>query len=349
MQQTQTTRPVRPKQPFYLRLTGGDSYIFRLLLIAILLFVAFSLALPGRFATVANLRSMAVQFPEYGILALGIFIAMITGGIDLSAVGTANLSAIFAALTLTRLAGEGGAIAPPVAVAMAIAVALVVGTVTGLFNGFLIAHVGIVPILATLGTMSLYMGFGYVITGGPAVQTTQLAFIGNGNLLGIPVPFILFIILALLVWLMLSRTAFGFRIYMVGSNAEAARFSGIDNRRVLMRTYWVAGLLAALGGLVFLARTNQGKPDYGESFVLLAVLISILGGVGYSGGSGKVLGVVLAIFCLQILSSGINVLLLTYSGSSAATFFKQFAWGALLLLAMVINTMNQRRLERAST
>jgi simple sugar transport system permease protein len=348
MQQTQTTRPARPKQPFYLRLTGGDSYIFRLLLIAILLFIAFSLALPGKFATVANLKSMAVQFPEYGILALGIFLAMITGGIDLSAVGTANLSAIFAALTLTRLAG-GGDITNLVAVGAAVAVALVVGTVTGLFNGFLIARVGIVPILATLGTMSLYMGFGYVITGGPAVQTTQLAFIGNGQLLGIPIPFILFIILALLVWLLLSRTAFGFRIYMVGSNAEAARFSGIDNARVLVRTYWVAGLLAALGGLVFLARTNQGKPDYGESFVLLAVLISILGGVGYSGGSGKILGVVLAIFCLQLLSSGINMLLLTYSGSSAATFFKQFAWGALLLLAMVINTLNQRRQERAST
>ena len=343
MQQTETTRPARPKQPFYLRMTGGDSYIFRLLLIAVLLFVAFSLALPGKFATVANLKSMAVQFPEYGILALGIFLAMITGGIDLSAVGTANLSAIFAALTLTRLAGSGD-INNLVAVGAALAVALVVGTVTGLFNGFLIARVGIVPILATLGTMSLYMGFGYVMTGGPAVQTTQLAFIGNGAIAGIPVPFILFILLALIVWTILSRTAF-----MVGSNAEAARFSGIDNARVLLRTYWVAALLAALGGLVFLARTNQGKPDYGESFVLLAVLISILGGVGYSGGSGKVLGVVLAVFCLQILSSGINMLLLTYSGSSAATFFKQFAWGALLLLAMVINTLNQRRLERAST
>ena len=152
-----------------------------------------------------------------------------------------------------------------------------------------------------------------MVTGGPAITTTQLAFIGNGTLL------------AGIFALILKRTAYGFNVYMLGSNPVAARFSGINSRQVLIRTYWLAGLLAGIAGVVFLARANSAKADYGESFVLLSVLISILGGVSYTGGFGAVSGRVLAVFCLQFLSTGLNILLLDLSGSSAAIFFCQFA------------------------
>ncbi len=324
-----------------------DSQTLRLLVIAIVLFIGFSLVLPGQFFTFRNMQSMAVQFPEYGILAFGIFLAMLTGGIDLSIVGAANLSAILAALVLTRLSGDGGAGMPlGLTIPLAMLVALVTASACGLFNGFLVARIGITPILATLGTGSLYTGLSFVITGGPAIITTQLAFIGNGDILGLPIPVIVYIVMAIVISIMLNRSVFGFNVYMLGTNATAARFSGINATRVLLRTYWLSGVAAGIAGIVFLARTNSAKPDYGASFILLSVLIAILGGVRYTGGFGTVSGMILAVLSIQFLSTGLNLLMLQLFPSSAAIFFRQFAWGALLLLVMVLNFYDEKRRNR---
>ncbi len=324
-----------------------DSQTLRLLVIAIVLFTVFSVVLRDQFFSVRNLQSMTVQLPEYGILAFGIMIAMLTGGIDLSIVGAANLSAIVAALILTRLAPvESGGWPLTLVIPLAIVAALVVGALCGLLNGFLVSKVGIVPILATLGTGSLYTGLSFVITGGPAITTTQLAFIGTGTLLGLPIPMIVFIAIVVVGSIMLNRSAFGFNVYMLGTNARAALFSGINTTRVLLRTYWLAGMAAGIAGVVFLARTNSAKPDYGSSFILLSVLIAILGGVSATGGFGTVSGMVLAILSIQFLSTGLNMLMLNLFPSSAAIFFRQFAWGALLLLVMVLNYYVEQRRNR---
>ena len=342
MQQTST------RNSFMSRLMG-ENQTLRLFIITLVIFFGFSLVLGDKFFSIRNLQSMAVQFPEFGILAFAIMITMLTGGIDLSIVGTANLSAIAAALVLTRLSGEGGAGLPLEAtIPLAILVALMVASVCGLFNGFLVAKIGIVPILATLGTGSLYTGLSYVITGGPAITTTQLAFIGNGSVAGMPIPVIVFIILAIAFSVMLNRTSFGFNVYMFGTNARAALFSGINDVKVLVRTYWLAGLVAGIAGIIFLARANSAKPDYGASFILLTVLIAILGGISSTGGFGTVSGLVLSILSIQFLSTGLNMLMLQLSGSSAAIFFRQFAWGALLLLVMVVNYYVEQRRQRVT-
>jgi simple sugar transport system permease protein len=327
----------------------GENQTLRLFIITVVIFAGFSLVLGDKFFSIRNLQSMAVQFPEFGILAFAIMITMLTGGIDLSVVGTANLSAIAAALVLTRLSGDGGAGVPlGVTIPLAMVVALVVSSLCGLLNGFLVSKVGIVPILATLGTGSLYTGLSYVITGGPAITTTQLAFIGNGSLAGLPIPVIVFVVLAIIFAVMLNRTSFGFNVYMLGTNARAALFSGISDVRVLVRTYWLAGLVAGIAGIIFLARANSAKPDYGASFILLTVLIAILGGVSYTGGFGTVSGLVLSVLSIQFLSTGLNMLMLQLSGSSAAIFFRQFAWGALLLLVMVVNYYVEQRRQRGT-
>ncbi|MCS6826007.1 MAG: ABC transporter permease [Caldilinea sp.] len=327
----------------------SENQTLRLFIITALIFVAFSLLLGERFFSVRNLQSMAVQFPEFGILAFAILITMLTGGIDLSIVGAANLSAIVAALILTRLSGDGGAGVPLEAtIPLAMVAALAVASLCGLFNGFLVSRIGITPILATLGTGSLYTGLSYVITGGPAITTTQLAFIGNGTIAGVPIPVIVFIALAVAFAVMLNRTSFGFNVYMLGTNPRAALFSGIHNERVLMRTYWLAGLVAGIAGIIFLARANSAKPDYGATFILLTVLIAILGGVRYTGGFGTVSGLVLSVLSIQFLSTGLNMLMLQLSGSSAAIFFRQFAWGALLLLVMVVNYYVEQRRQRST-
>jgi simple sugar transport system permease protein len=328
-----------------------DSQTLRLGVIAIVIFAAFSLALHDQFFSVRNLQSMAVQLPEYGILAFGIMLAMLTGGIDLSIVGAANLSAIVAAMILTTLApAEGGGMSLALAIPLALLGALLVGSLCGLFNGFLVSKIGITPILATLGTGSLYTGLSFVLTGGPAIGTTQLAYIGNGTILGLPITFIVFVVVAAVLSVILNRSVFGFNVYMLGTNARAALFSGINSTRVLIRTYWLAGLLAGIAGIIFLSRTNSAKPDYGTSFILLSVLIAILGGINPNGGFGTVSGMVLAILSIQFLSTGLNMLALDLFPSSAAIFFRQFAWGALLLLVMVINYyVEQRRNRTVST
>jgi len=327
----------------------GDSQALRLLVITLLIFVGFSLVLGDKFFSIRNLQSMAVQFPEFGILAFAIMITMLTGGIDLSIVGTANLSAIAAALLLTRLSGEGGAgLALELSIPLAMVAALAVASACGLLNGLLVARAGITPILATLGTSSLYTGLSYVITGGPAITTTQLAFIGNGTVAGVPIPVIVFVVLAVVFAVLLNRTSFGFNVYMLGTNLRAALFSGIDDVKVLMRAYWLAGVVAGIAGIIFLARVNSAKPEYGSSFILLTVLIAILGGIRYTGGFGTVAGLVLSVLTIQFLSTGLNMLMLELSGSSAAIFFRQFAWGGLLLAVMVVNDYVERRRQRVT-
>lgn len=322
-----------------------DPAVSRLMVITALIFLAFSLYLGQGFYGIQNLRSMAVQFPEFGILALAIMLAMITGGIDLSVVSIANLSAIAAALVLTRLGGDGG-LPAGLLIPLAFVVALITGSLCGLVNGVLISRVGIPAILATLGTSSLYTGFSYVITGGPAITTTRLSFIGNQSPLGIPYPVIIFALLVVILWFVLNRTVFGFNLYMFGTNETAARFSGIDKVSLLTRTYWLAGVLGAVAGIVFLGRANSAKPDYGTTFVLLSVLICILGGVSFNGGAGSIGGVVLAILSVQFLRTGLNAIMPNIVGGSEAIYFANLAWGALLLGVMVLNYYSGQRAQR---
>lgn len=340
MEQTASPKTTSKRLPF-------DFYTLRLFIIALVIFIAFSLLLPGKFLTIRNMQSMAVQLPEFGILAFAIMITMLTGGIDLSVVGAANLSAIVAALILTGLNGDGGAgMSLALVIPLAILGALIVGSICGLFNGFLVSRIGITPILATLGSGAIYTGLSFVITGGPAITTTQLALIGNGSLLGLPIPMIVFILGVVAFVVILNRTVFGFNVYMLGTNPTAALFSGINSDSVLMRTYWLAGLIGGVAGIIFLARTNSAKPDFGASFILLTVLIAILGGVSYTGGFGTISGLVLAVLSIQFLSTGLNMLMLEWFPSSAAIFFRQFAWGGLLLAVMVLNTYTEKRRSR---
>jgi len=318
--------------------TNGTSV--RLLVIVIALFVLFSLLRPDAFPTFRNIQSMAFQASEIGILAIAVAITMLTGGIDLSINSTANLTAVLSALILTNI----GPSSPALAMVLAIGAALIIGPLCGAFNGFLVAYVGIPPILATLGTLTLYQGIGTVITKGAAIfGIPEFQWLGNGEIAGIPFPFIAFLVIAAAVGVILSRTKYGFEVYLLGTNPVASRFSGINNRSVLMRTYIMSGLLSALAGLIILGRTNAARVDFGESYVLLAIMICVLGGINPSGGMGRIFGVVLAMIALQFLSTGMNMALFTSSG---ANFFKEAAWGATLLIVLLVEYFSNRQRQR---
>ncbi len=326
----------------------ADGNILRLFIACVAIFVGMSILKPDVFPTAENFLSMGSQFPEIGILAMAIMITMLTGGIDLSVVSIANLSGVLAALVIRALIpadAEAGQVM--MGLAAAITAAFLSGALAGLINGALVAYVNLTPILATLGTMTLYTGLTVAMTRGNAVfAENRLVFIGNTNVLGfIPIPLIIFAVVVALFALLLNRTPFGVKVYMIGSNINAARFSGINVRRVLLTTYIISGLLAAVVAVIFLGRNNSAKWDFAPSYVLQAIVVAVLAGVNPSGGSGRVLGIVLAILALQFVSTGMNMLLFTISGGQ---FFKEFAWGALLLTIMVANHLSEQRRSKSA-
>ena len=307
----------------------------RLAVIMLLVFSLMAVLAPDRFLTSQNATSMAFQFPEFAILALAITITMLTGGIDLSVVGIANCCAIISSLILTRLApgGEAGV----GWLLLSYVAALLGGAAAGLFNGTLIAYCGLPPILATLGSGLIFTGLAVALTGGTALMgfPPSVAWLGNGSVQGLPVPLIVFGVLAAGLGFVLARTGFGLKVQMFGANPLAARYAAVDIERLLLKVYVASGVLAAIAGLVIMSRANSAKADYGQSYTLLAVLIAVLGGVNPYGGYGRVIGVVLAVLTMQFLSSGLNML-------QVSNFAREFIWGALLILVMIINTRNWR-------
>ena len=283
-----------------------------------------------------SIGTMMVQLPEIGLMALGMMVTIIAGGIDLSINATSNLAALIAGLVLVD-AGDGGV----GAIGIAVVIALAVGAATGVLNGLLVGYVAVPPILATLATLTLFRGIAVGITKGKTVTGFPPVFsaIGHGTALGIPVPFVLFLSACVLVYVLLVRTPFGFRARMLGSSPRAARFSGIDNRSITMKVYIVSGLLGALAGLIVMSRTNSAAYEYGtRTYVLLAILITVFAGI--RPGHGNIVALFLAVVYLQLLSTGFQMLLAGVRGSA---FFKDFAWGVLLIAFIAVNAIARRR------
>lgn len=334
---------ITTKRSLLQRLATRDDNLNRLILISLAIFVLMTILNPGRFATMRNFRSMSYSFPELGLLALGLTLCMITGGIDLSVVGTANLTAILAAKVMAEALPVDAAVGTVwLYMALAIVLSLAVGVVAGLINGYLIATFKIHPVLVTLGTWQVFSGIAIVITQGRAVPgfPQQFLFLGNGTLLGFPMPLYVFIAFAIVVAILLTKTQFGVSVYLIGTNITAARFAGVKVPSVLMRTYMSSAVLASAAGLIMIARTNQARADYGESYILQAVLVNLLAGVNWAGGFGRVIGVAIAVVTLQFLSSGFNMLRFN-------NFARDFTWGVFLIAVMVFNyLMNERKARR---
>ena len=291
--------------------------------IAILVFLA--IALGDKVYNGRNFQSMAFQIAEFATLAFGMGLVMLLGGIDLGIVANANLSGIMAAFVLSN-PGIQAALGEVGAIVVGMLTALVVGTVCGLFNGVLISKASVNPIVATLGTMTLYNGISTASTGGNGVSGFPKAFtnLGVATVAKVPVLFIIFIVVAVVVIFVMTYTSFGKKIYMIGENHTAARFSAINNEKSIMIIYALAGLLAGIAGIMIIARVNSAKVGYGDTYLLQAILVVVLGGVSPSGGKGKMAGILLALACIQILQSAFTVWQFT-------PYAKKLIWGAMLL------------------
>ena len=329
-----------------------DRHISRLVIMIVAWMIFMAITRFSKFYTVINFTTMASQFPEFGIMALGGMLCMITGGIDLSSVGVANVTSITMGMFMKTQMVEGSISAFTMIAAFAMAICI--GLVVGAINGVLISKIKIPPILTTLGMNQLVTGVSMVITGGNAVSDLPMNYAEtiNQKLLKVipgkrgvmqgvlPVQLIFFVVIALIIWFLLARTSFGKKIYMIGTNENVARFSGVKVDRMLIKTYAISGICAAIGGMIMLANYNSARSDYGSVYTLQCILIVVLGGVDPKGGRGKISGVLLAIILLRLLETGLNRF------PQISSYYINLIYGAVLLLVMVLNYFVEHPITR---
>ena len=313
-----------------------NSNIKRLLIILVVFVVIACATRPSEFIKIGNFQTMAKQLSEYGLMAIGVGICMISGGIDLSTVYIANLCGILAGLMMQ----SGGSIP------LAILVTLIVGIICGSFNGFLVSYLRIPAMLATLGTYQLFMGIAIIASKGSTVSgiPAEYTSFATTALFGyIPLSFVVFLLLVVVVTFIMSKTKFGTRVYLVGTNEKAARFAGIHGNAVLIRTYMLSGIMSAVAGLLSLARINSAKADFGSSYTMQCILIAVLGGVNPNGGFGTIPGIAIAVVILQMMSSYLNM----FPGIS--NYYRDLIWGAALIGVLIMNfVLDRRRTQRLS-
>ena len=319
--------------------TKQNMHQTRLLVIMAAWLIFMAITKFDKFYTFANFKAMASQFPEFGIMALGGMLCMITGGIDLSCVGVANFTSVVCALLMTKLAGDNGVL-PAVAFPIFVILTIVIGAAAGAFNGVLVSKIRIPPILATLGTNELLTGICIVLTGGSAYSSfpkemTNVIVSDIGGVL--PIRLIVFVIVAVVIWFMLEKTTYGTKLRLLGTSEKVARYSGMKNVLMLVRTYMTSGICAALSGLLMLGTYASARADYGSQYTLQTILIIVLGGVSPNGGKGKISGVILAIFVLKMLESGINRF------QNISSYYISLIWGAVLILALVMDYFTTRK------
>lgn len=302
---------------------------FGLLLLMAAMVVAFSLASP-KFLAVANLSSMGFQAPLLGLLTIAMLAPMISGGFNLAVIYTANLSGLTFAWVLLQFGGPEAGMG---AILLGTVTALIVGATAGAVMGLVIAYVGAHPILVSLAMMIFLRGLGEFLTKGGDISgfPESIAVLGHGTLLGIPVPMILFGLVALVWHILLRRSKHGFSVYMVGSNIRAAEYSGLNTKRTLVTIYALSGVVCAIAGILMLSRFNSVRVGHGEALLLITVLAIFLGGIDPFGGHGKVAPVILSVLILQVLSSGLNLI-------GANQHLATAVWGLFLVAVMIVRS-----------
>lgn len=278
-----------------------------LFVIFLFTFVLMGILSPDKFLDRNNLVTMAFQIPEFGLMSIAMMITILTGGINLSITTGASLASIISAFILASDFTKSN---PALGVLVALISCIGVAAATGVLNGYVIAYIGVAPMLVTLGSKTLFEGLGLNFTKGGSISgfPEQFSFIGNGLIAGIPLPMIIFVIVVVVTYFLFERSAWGTEIYMIGCNETATRFSGVKTKLTLLWVYIYSGLMAGIASILISSRYNSAKTDYGSSYLMQSVSAVVLGGTSIMGGHGTVAGTVIAVLIIQVISTGLNIL-----------------------------------------
>ncbi|ONI38611.1 sugar ABC transporter permease [Candidatus Epulonipiscium fishelsonii] len=307
-----------------------DKNVLRLSIVFFAFLIIAVITKGNAFVKLGNFQTMGRQLAEYGLMALGCGLCMIAGGIDLSCVYIANLSGIIVALLMRDMG---------VPIIICMIVALAIGALCGVCNGVLITYFKIPAMLATLGTSQLFLGISIILSSGKAVSglPEEYTFFGTALVTIVPFAFVVFVCAVIVVSLIMSKTVFGQRVYLVGANEKCATFAGINNHSIIIKTYLISGVLSSIAGLLSLARINSAKADFGVSYTMQIILIAVLGGVNPNGGFGSIPGVAISVLILQMMSTYLNTF------PNISNYYRDLIWGVALIGVLIINYISDKR------
>ncbi|MCV6822987.1 MULTISPECIES: ABC transporter permease [Halocynthiibacter] len=309
------------------------------LIIALIIMVALIATQTEFFFSARNLMNIGQNMAVVGLIAVGMTLVIVSAGLDISVGSIAGCASVVCALTVTQM----GTVTGGVFAGMGI------GIILGLINATIISILRVNPVVATLATFSAFRGVAFLIApdGRPVgVLDPNLAWLGSGRLFqtesfpGLPVAFLLLVLVAVVAHFVMTSTVFGRSIYSMGGNPVAARLAGINLTRMRYAIYAVSGALSGLAGVLVTARTSSGQPASGtQGLELEAITAVFLGGALMAGGKGTIVGSMLAVLLLATLSNGMNLL-------GIPTFYQLVAKGLLLVLAVAIGQWRLARSEK---
>lgn len=302
--------------------------------ILLLALCAVTASINPRFVSQTNLTNMANLIGLFGVFSLGLGLVIITGGIDLSVGSMCALCGVVMSMALTEW---------NLAWPLAVLAVLIIPMALGWVHGALVTKMRMQPFIVTLCGLLLYRGVARFIAnddtkgfgGGEGFEV--LRSIASGKLFGIPMPFVMLVIIGSILWVVLHRSVYGRYLLAVGRNEEAARFSGINTRRVITGSYVIAGLLTGVSGIMIAFYTNSVSPsNHANSYELYAIAAAVLGGCSLRGGEGSIIGIIIGTALLQVLQNLVNLLGIPSSLNFAVM-------GAVVLLGVMADQMLRRR------
>ena len=301
-------------------------YATMFILVIFLIAMAF---LSDRFFTFKNLTNVGRQISLNAILALGMTLVIISGGIDLSVGGVCALGCCVCAKILNSTGSS----------LLAIAVVLLIGLAVGAFNGFVVSKTGIAPFIVMLSTVSIIRGITLVMTNASPMPISNAAFkfIGQGTLLGIPFPIYITLILAIITAFVMNKTVFGRYVYAIGGNERSAVVAGIQVKKVKISVYMVSGFLAAFTAIIYTSRLSSGVPSLGDGFEMDAITAAVIGGASLAGGQGHIWGTMIGAVIIGILNNALNLL-------NINSYFQDIVKGVVVLLAVLFDFFIQSRI-----
>ncbi len=296
---------------------------------ALIIMIAALAVFAPDFRGIDNLLNDSRNLSFVGIVVLGQAMVMITGGIDLSVGSVWGLSAVSSAAFMAQ-----GWPVP-----LACAAALAISAVVGLFNGFCVTKLRMPPFVPTLATMSIARAFALIITRGKAIDNFRpdgdwFFALGGGDILGLPNPFIIFVVLSVVVGIVLTRSVYGRQLYAVGGNERAARLTGLDVDRLKISVYVISSLLAGLAGLVEVSYLSSGISNEGLGKELSVIAAAVIGGTNLNGGEGTVIGIFVGAVILEVLRNGLVLL-----GTDA--YWQGVFVGSVIVFAVFIDQLRK--------
>lgn len=306
----------------------GSSRVFqglwqnsRMIGVFLLIFLLLSIFIPY-FFTWRNLVGLALSITTIGLVASTMMFVMAVGDIDLSVGSTVAFSGVLTAV-LINMTGS---------YLLGIITGLLFSGLLGWINGFIIARLRLNPLIVTLAMMQIIRGIGFIISGGRAVGIKEVPFfsLGNGLILGVPIPIWITMIMFIFVGVLLNNTAFGRYSLAIGGNKEAANLTGINVEKIKTIIFTFQGFVAGLAGIILAARMTSGQPNAAQGFELNVISACILGGVSLKGGYARITGVIVGVFIMGTVQNAMNLV-------NIPTFYQYIVRGLILLIAVMLD------------